>query len=100
LRGQFGQTKLRLREGPAILGFTKSLAQEVVKKGVTVKLGFARLRADRHGDGDPRGRGARKIVAEIPAGRLRPAGGGSPTAVAFLALGGAPAYITGTNPRP
>jgi acetoacetyl-CoA reductase len=93
IRGQFGQTNYAAAKA-GILGFTKSLAQEVVKKGVTVNAvspGYvetdmvAAIRADVR----------EKIVAEIPAGRLA-----MPDeiadAVAYLASDGA-AYITGAN---
>jgi acetoacetyl-CoA reductase len=92
-RGQFGQTNYSAAKA-GILGFTKSLAQEVVRKGVTVNAispGYvqtdmvAAIREDMR----------QKIVAEIPAGRLA-----MPEeiadAVAFLASEGS-AYITGTN---
>jgi acetoacetyl-CoA reductase len=93
VRGQFGQTNYAAAKA-GILGFTKSLAQEVVKKGVTVNAvspGYvetdmvAAIRQDVR----------EKIVAEIPAGRLA-----MPDeiadAVAYLASDGA-AYITGAN---
>jgi len=93
VRGQFGQTNYAAAKA-GILGFTKSLAQEVVKKGVTVNAispGYVQtdmvmaIRADVR----------EKIVAEIPAGRLA-----MPEevadAVAFLASEKS-AYITGTN---
>ncbi len=93
VRGQFGQTNYAAAKA-GILGFTKSLAQEVVKKGVTVNAispGYVQtdmvmaIRADVR----------EKIVAEIPVGRLA-----MPEevadAVAFLASEKA-AYITGTN---
>ena len=93
VRGQFGQTNYAAAKA-GILGFTKSLAQEVVKKGVTVNAispGYVQtdmvmaIRADVRD----------KIVAEIPAGRLAlPAE--IADAVAFLASENA-AYITGTN---
>lgn len=92
-RGQFGQTNYSAAKA-GILGFTKSLAQEVVRKGVTVNAispGYvqtdmvAAIREDMR----------QKIIAEIPAGRLA-----MPEeiadAVAFLASENA-AYITGTN---
>jgi acetoacetyl-CoA reductase len=92
-RGQFGQTNYAAAKA-GILGFTKSLAQEVVRKGVTVNAvspGYvetpmvAAIRADVR----------EKIVAEIPAGRLaRPEE--IADAVAYLASEGA-GYITGTN---
>ena len=77
-----------------ILGFTKSLAQEVVKKGVTVNSvspGYVQTDMVMAIREDVR----QKIVFEIPAGRLA-----MPEevadAVAFLASDNA-AYITGTN---
>ena len=93
VRGQFGQTNYAAAKA-GILGFTKSLAQEVVRKGVTVNSvspGYVQtdmvmaIRADVR----------EKIIAEIPAGRLaRPEEVAD--AVAFLASDNA-AYITGTN---
>ena len=93
VRGQFGQTNYAAAKA-GILGFTKSLAQEVVRKGVTVNAispGYvetdmvAAIREDVR----------RKIISEIPAGRLA-----MPEevadAVAFLTSENA-AYITGTN---
>src|SRR5206468_12356329 len=93
VRGQFGQTNYAAAKA-GILGFTKSLAQEVVKKGVTVNAvspGYvdtdmvAAIRVDVRV----------KIVAEIPAGRLA-LPDEIADAVAFLASDGA-AYITGAN---
>ena len=93
VRGQFGQTNYAAAKA-GILGFTKSLAQEVVKKGVTVNAispGYVQtdmVMAIRQDVRD-------KIVAEIPAGRLaRPEEVAD--AVAFLASENS-AYITGTN---
>ncbi len=93
VRGQFGQTNYSAAKA-GILGFTKSLAQEVVRKGVTVNAvspGYVQtdmVMAIREDVRD-------KIVAEIPAGRLaRPEEVAD--AVAFLASDNA-AYITGTN---
>ncbi|MGZ5042793.1 MAG: acetoacetyl-CoA reductase [Usitatibacter sp.] len=93
VRGQFGQTNYAAAKA-GILGFTKSLAQEVVRKGVTVNAvspGYVQtdmVMAIRQDVRD-------KIVSEIPAGRLA-----MPDeiadAVAFLASEKA-AYITGTN---
>jgi acetoacetyl-CoA reductase len=93
VRGQFGQTNYAAAKA-GILGFTKSLAQEVIRKGVTVNAvspGYvetdmvAAIRADVR----------EKIVAEIPAGRLA-----MPDeiaeAIAYLASEKA-AYVTGTN---
>ncbi|MEO7812060.1 MAG: SDR family oxidoreductase, partial [Usitatibacter sp.] len=93
VRGQFGQTNYAAAKA-GILGFTKSLAQEVVRKGVTVNAvspGYVQTDMVMAIREDVRA----KIVAEIPAGRLA-----MPEeiadSVAFLASDGA-AYITGTN---
>lgn len=93
VRGQFGQTNYSAAKA-GILGFTKALAQEVVRKGVTVNAispGYVQTDMVMAIREDVR----QKIVSEIPAGRL-----GLPEevadAVAFLASDGA-AYITGTN---
>lgn len=93
IRGQFGQTNYAAAKA-GILGFTKSLAQEVVKKGVTVNAispGYVQTDMVMAIREDVR----QKIVSEIPAGRLA-----MPEeiadAVAFLASDKA-AYITGTN---
>ena len=93
VRGQFGQTNYAAAKA-GILGFTKSLAQEVVKKGVTVNAispGYVQTDMVMAIREDVR----QKIVAEIPAGRLA-----MPEeiadSVAFLASDKA-AYITGTN---
>ena len=93
VRGQFGQTNYVAAKA-GILGFTKSLAQEVVKKGVTVNAispGYVQTEMVMAIREDVR----QKILAEIPAGRLA-----MPEevadAVAFLASDKA-AYITGTN---
>jgi acetoacetyl-CoA reductase len=93
VRGQFGQTNYAAAKA-GILGFTKSLAQEVVKKGVTVNaISPGYVETDMVAAIRPDVR--EKIVAEIPAGRLAmPAE--IADAVAFLASDGA-AYITGTN---
>ena len=93
VRGQFGQTNYAAAKA-GILGFTKSLAQEVVKKGVTVNAispGYVQTEMVMAIREDVR----QKIVSEIPAGRLaRPEEVAD--AVAFLASESA-AYITGTN---
>ena len=93
IRGQFGQTNYAAAKA-GILGFTKSLAQEVVRKGVTVNAispGYVQTDMVMAIREDVRA----KIVSEIPAGRLA-----MPEevadAVAFLASDSA-AYITGTN---
>jgi acetoacetyl-CoA reductase len=93
VRGQFGQTNYAAAKA-GILGFTKSLAQEVVRKGVTVNAvspGYVQTDMVMAIREDVRAR----IVAEIPAGRLaKPEEVAD--AVAFLASDNA-AYITGTN---
>ncbi len=93
VRGQFGQTNYAAAKA-GLLGFTKSLAQEVVRKGVTVNAvspGYVETDMVMAIREDVR----QKIVAEIPAGRLaQPAE--IAAAVAFLASSEA-AYITGTN---
>jgi len=93
VRGQFGQTNYAAAKA-GILGFTKSLAQEVVKKGVTVNAispGYVQTDMVMAIREDVR----RQIVEQIPAGRLA-----MPEevadAVAFLASENA-GYITGTN---
>ena len=93
VRGQFGQTNYAAAKA-GILGFTKSLAQEVVKKGVTVNAispGYVHTDMVMAIRDDVR----EQIVAQIPAGRLA-----MPEeiadSVAFLASDQA-AYITGTN---
>ena len=93
VRGQFGQTNYAAAKA-GILGFTKSLAQEVVRKGVTVNAispGYVQTDMVMAIREDVR----KKIVSEIPAGRLA-----MPEeiadAVAFLVSVKA-AYITGTN---
>jgi len=93
IRGQFGQTNYSAAKA-GILGFTKALAQEVIRKGVTVNAvspGYvetemvAAIREDVK----------QQIVAQIPAGRL-----GKPeeiaAIVAYLASDDA-AYVTGAN---
>lgn len=93
VRGQFGQTNYAAAKA-GVLGFTKSLAQEVVRKGITVNAvspGYVQTDMVMAIREDVRAR----IIAEIPAGRLA-----QPEevadAVAFLASENA-AYITGTN---
>jgi acetoacetyl-CoA reductase len=92
-RGQFGQANYAAAKA-GILGFTKSLAQEVVKKGVTVNAvspGYvqtdmtAAIRPDV----------LEQIVGSIPAGRMATTDEIA-DAVAFLCSDKA-AYITGTN---
>jgi acetoacetyl-CoA reductase len=93
VKGQFGQCNYAAAKA-GILGFTKSLAQEVVKKGVTVNAispGYVQTDMTAAIREDVR----LAIVSSIPAGRM-----GQPDeiadAVAFLASDKA-AYITGTN---
>ena len=92
-RGQFGQTNYASAKA-GLLGFTKSLAQEVVRKGVTVNAispGYVQTDMVMAIREDVR----QKIVSEIPAGRLaRPEE--IADAVAFLVSEQA-AYITGSN---
>lgn len=93
IRGQFGQTNYAASKA-AVLGFTKSLAQEVIRKGVTVNAvspGYVdteMTRAIRHDVRDA-------LLAQIPAGRM-----GTPDdiaqAVLYLASDAA-SYVTGTN---
>ncbi len=93
IRGQFGQCNYAAAKA-GILGFTKSLAQEVVKKGVTVNAvcpGYvqtdmtAAIREDV----------LAQILATIPAGRMATTDEIAES-VAFLASDKA-AYITGAN---
>jgi len=92
-RGQFGQTNYASAKA-GLLGFTKSLAQEVVRKGITVNAispGYVQTDMVMAIREDVR----QKIVSEIPAGRLaRPEE--IADAVAFLVSEQA-AYITGAN---
>ena len=92
-RGQFGQTNYAAAKA-GILGFTKSLAQEVVRKGVTVNAvspGYVQTDMVMAIREDVR----EKILSEIPVWRLaRPEE--IADAVAFLASEKS-AYITGTN---
>lgn len=93
VRGQFGQCNYAAAKA-GILGFTKSLAQEVVKKGVTVNAispGYVQTEMTAAIREDVR----QQIVATIPAGRMAMPDEVA-DAVAFLASDKA-AYITGTN---
>ena len=93
VKGQFGQTNYAAAKA-GVLGFTKSLAQEVIRKGVTVNAvspGYVDTDMTRAIRSDIRD----EIVASIPAGRM-----GDPddiaNAIAFLASDES-SYITGAN---
>ena len=93
IKGQFGQTNYAAAKA-GVLGFTKSLAQEVIRKGVTVNAvspGYVDTDMTRAIRSDVRD----EIVASIPAGRM-----GDPNdianAIAFLASDES-SYITGAN---
>jgi acetoacetyl-CoA reductase len=93
LRGEFGQTNYTAAKA-GMHGFTKSLAKEVAKKGITVNSvspGFINTEMTKAIPEEIRN----KIVAQIPTGRM-----GQPEEVAhlvaFLAAEES-AYITGVN---
>jgi acetoacetyl-CoA reductase len=93
IRGQFGQTNYSAAKA-GILGFTKALAQEVIRKGVTVNAvspGYVETEMVSAIKEEVK----QQIIAQIPAGRL-----GSPDeiaeSVAYLASEKA-AYVTGAN---
>jgi acetoacetyl-CoA reductase len=93
IKGQFGQTNYAAAKA-GVLGFTKSLAQEVIRKGVTVNAvspGYIDTDMTRAIRDDVR----EQIVESIPAGRM-----GYPddiaNAIAFLASDES-SYITGAN---
>ncbi len=93
-KGQFGQTNYSAAKA-GIQGFTKALAQEVARKGVTVNAvspGYVATAMVAAVDPEIL---EKQIVSQIPMGRL-----GKPEEVAalvgFLASDDA-AYITGTN---
>jgi acetoacetyl-CoA reductase len=93
VRGQFGQTNYSAAKA-GVLGFTKALAQEVVKKGVTVNAispGYVQTEMVMAIREDVR----KQIVAQIPAGRLAMPDEVADS-VAFLTSEKA-SYITGTN---
>lgn len=94
LKGQAGQSNYSATKA-AVYGFCKALAQECVKKGVTViarSRGLHRHRDNYTGDGSDV---LEKVIAGIPAARL-----GEPSeiarTVAFLAAEDA-GYITGED---
>ena len=93
VKGQYGQTNYSAAKA-GVLGFTKSLAYEVIRKGVTVNAvspGYIDTDMTRAIRDDIR----EEIVASIPAGRM-----GFPddiaNAIAFLASEES-GYITGAN---
>ncbi len=93
VKGQFGQTNYSAAKA-GVLGFTKSLAYEVIRKGVTVNAvspGYIDTDMTRAIRDDIR----EEIVSSIPAGRM-----GYPediaNAIAFLASEES-SYITGAN---
>jgi len=93
LKGQFGQTNYSAAKA-GMHGFTKSLAQEVIKYGITVNTispGYFESDMTKKIPEDI----MQKIIANIPAGRL-----GKPEeiarVIAFLA-DEASSYITGAN---
>lgn len=93
LKGQFGQTNYASAKA-GMHGFTKSLAQEVMKHGITVNTvspGYFESQMTRKVPEDV----MKKIIMQIPAGRL-----GTPEEVArvisFL-VSEESGYITGSN---
>ncbi len=93
VKGQFGQTNYSAAKA-GVLGFTKSLAYELIRKGITVNAvspGYIDTDMTRAIREDIR----EEIIASIPAGRM-----GFPddvaNAIAFLASEES-GYITGTN---
>jgi acetoacetyl-CoA reductase len=92
-KGAFGQTNYAAAKA-GIVGFTKSLAQEVARNGVTVNAvspGFIETDMTRAMREDMR----RQVLAAIPAGRA-----GTPDEVAHAVMhliADESAYITGTN---
>jgi acetoacetyl-CoA reductase len=93
LKGQFGQTNYSAAKA-GMHGFTKALAQEVVKKGITVNTispGYVETDMVRAIKADV----LKSIIDQIPMGRLaRPEEIGA--LVAYLASDDA-AYVTGSN---
>jgi acetoacetyl-CoA reductase len=93
IKGQFGQTNYSAAKA-GMAGFSKALAQEVVKKGVTVNTvspGYVETDLVMSIRADVR----EQIVASIPMGRLAKPGEVA-AVVAFLASEDA-GYITGAN---
>lgn len=93
VKGQFGQTNYSAAKA-GVLGFTKSLAQEVIRKGVSVNAvspGYIETDMTRAIREDVRD----EILASIPAGHMGYPGDVA-NAIAFLASEES-GYITGTN---
>ncbi|MFT3755308.1 MAG: acetoacetyl-CoA reductase [Pseudoxanthomonas sp.] len=92
-KGQFGQTNYSAAKA-GIHGFTKALAQEVARKGVTVNTVSPGYLATRMVTSMPEATVA-QIVAGVPVGRL-----GQPEEIAALIgfiASDAAAYMTGSN---